>query len=73
MLGVEDMPSVEAPRGTGRGRVSNAGTVSSGAGASPSSHALRPSWLRRRLREVLGGLNEILKLSDFSRGDVFRD
>jgi hypothetical protein len=73
MLGVEDMPSVEAPMATGRDRVSNAGAVSSGAGESPSNRGPRPSWLRRMLRRVLGGLNEILKLSDFSRGDVFRD
>ena len=67
------MPSVEAPQGTGRGQLSNAGAVSSGAGESPSNRGPRPSWLRRMLRHVLGGLNEILKLSDFSRGDVFRD
>jgi hypothetical protein len=67
------MPSVEAPRGTGRGPLSHAGPVSSGGAASPPSHTLRPGWLRRMLREVLGGLNEILKLSDFSRGDVFRN
>lgn len=67
------MPSVEAPQGTGRGRVSHAGTVSGRGGASLSSLTLRPGWLRRMLREVLGGLNDILKLSDFSRGDVFRD
>jgi hypothetical protein len=72
MLGVEDMPSVEAPQGNGRGPVSHAGTLSSGGSASPSSHTHRPSWLRRMLRDVLGGLNDILKLSDFSRGDVFR-
>ena len=67
------MPSVEAPQGTGCGQVPDAGTVSSGGGASPSSRTLRLSWLRRMLRNVLVGLNDILKLSDFSRGDVFRD
>jgi len=51
------MPSVEALSGTHLGRVSNACT----------------NRLRRILRDLLAGLNELLKLSDFSRGDVFRD
>jgi hypothetical protein len=67
------MPSVEDPRGTERGRVSNARTVSSGAGVHPSSRAGRANRLRPKLRGLFAGLNELLKLSDFSRGDVFRD
>ena len=67
------MPSVEAPRGTDRDRVSNAPTVSSGAGAHPSSRAGRANRLPPKLRDLLAGLNELLRLSDFSRGDVFRD
>jgi len=67
------MPRIEAPPDIGRGRASNARTVSSGAGAHSSNRDRSARRPRRVLRGLLAGLNEILKLSDFSRGDVFRD
>jgi hypothetical protein len=38
-----------------------------------SNRPRRAARPRRMLRDFLAGLNEMLKLSDFSRGDVYRD
>jgi len=37
------------------------------------SNRVRVNRAGRLLRDLLAGLNQLLKLSDFSRGDVFRD
>jgi len=39
----------------------------------PSVHSrlLDPAW--RTVADFLAGLNQMLQLSDFSRGDIFRD
>ena len=42
----------------------------SNAAARPRQRARR---IRRWLREWLAGLNQLLTLSDFSRGDIYRD
>ena len=64
------MPSVKAAPGADCGWVSQARTVSGD--AHPSNGARRASRARRMLRGLLAGLNRLLKLSDFSRGDDFR-
>ena len=67
------MPSVEAPRATGGSRVLNPQTVTGGTGVYPSNGVRRANGPRSILRNLLASLNELLKLSDFSRGDIFRD
>ncbi|HTS27662.1 MAG TPA: hypothetical protein VMH81_17430 [Bryobacteraceae bacterium] len=65
------MPSVEAPRDTKEGEAVNQPTESAGARYYPVMGASRPN--PPLLRGLLAGLNKLLQLSDFSRGDVFRD
>ena len=61
------MPSVEHPPCAGPLRVSETRTASTRAGADP------PRRARRMLCDFLAGLNKLLKLSDFRRGDYFRN
>jgi len=61
------MPSVQRPPSTERYRVSDTRTGSTRAAALPTRRA------RRMLSDFLTGLNKLLKLSDFGRGDYFRD
>jgi hypothetical protein len=46
----------------------------SGIDASPRPLGMGPgSWIHRLLAAVLAGLNQLLALGDFSRGDNLRD
>lgn len=64
------MPSVEAQRDTSHGWVLGARTAS---GADPAKQARPAKRPRSAVRILLAGLNRLLELSDFSRGDIFRD
>ncbi|HTP34195.1 MAG TPA: hypothetical protein VMJ75_18585 [Candidatus Acidoferrales bacterium] len=66
------MPGVATPPETGRGLASSE-RIAEGARENLSNGAGRASRPRRLLRDLFRGLNALLKLSDFSRGDIFRD
>jgi hypothetical protein len=55
------MQAIEVPRGVNAARTAAPGR---------RRRAQRPA---RLLRVLLAGLNRVLSLSDFSRGDIFRD
>jgi hypothetical protein len=61
------MTSIESPPCTGNDQVSGTRTVSGRAVEHPAHRA----W--RMLCGFLAGLDQLLKLGDFSRGDWFRD
>ena len=61
------MPSIEPPPCAENDQASDTRTISSRAVEHPARRA------RRMLCDFLAGLNKLLKLSDFSRGDDFRD
>ena len=67
------MPSVHTPSAAVRGRVAGVRAVSRDARTDPSSRPGRLDRPRRKLHEFLAGLNKLLVLGDFSRGDIFRD
>ena len=58
------MPVAEAPACPERSRK---------AAAPPTKRDQRKKRARRVLSGLLAGLNRLLELGDFSRGDVFRD
>jgi len=64
------MPSVKAAPGADCGWVSQARAVSGD--AHPSNGARRAIRARRILHGFFAGLNRLLKIGDFSRGDDFR-
>ena len=43
------------------------------AGPGAAGQSRRPGRVARLLRRLVAGLNALLKLDDFSRGDIFRD
>lgn len=61
------MSRIERPACAERYQVSHTRTGSRPAVAHPAR------WARRVLCDFLAGLNQLLKLSDFRRGDYFRD
>jgi len=65
------MASVEAPPAAARGQQPDA-RADAGSGGTPAPENV-PSRPHHSVSELLAALNKLLALSDFSRGDIFRD